>query len=56
MAFFVAAAVKTHFLTSEETRTCRNCEAARRTVGHRNPFAIAVGAAAKYPTAMTCAS
>jgi hypothetical protein len=33
-----------------------NCQAVRRTVGQRNPFAILVGAAAKYPAAMTCAS
>jgi hypothetical protein len=31
-------------------------QAVRRTVGHRNPFAIQVGAAEKYPAAMTCAS
>jgi hypothetical protein len=31
-------------------------QAARRTVGQRNPFAIPVGAAANYPATGTCAS
>ena len=53
----VAAAMKAHFLAAEETRTMpKLLETVRRTVGQRNPFAIRVGAAAKYPAALTCAS
>jgi hypothetical protein len=48
--------MKTHFLAAEETRTCRNYKTVRRTVGQHNPFAIPVGAAAKYPATLTCAS
>jgi hypothetical protein len=48
--------MKTHFLAAEETRTCRNNKTLRRTVGQRNPFAMPMGAAEKYPAAMTCAS
>ncbi|MBV8860836.1 MAG: hypothetical protein JO259_03100 [Mycobacterium sp.] len=51
----MTAALKAHSSLLKNTRIPK-FKAARRTVGHRDPFANPVGAAGNYPAALTCAS